>query len=122
MSQLPEDREAALAALKNGGEAPEADASPSGGSMPEVVELETPIEYGKQTIEVLNFRTIRGGDVADFPLQGGKMRDLLKIAGKLCGQPDIVIMKLEGKDLARVVAAMGNSMKALQSLASSEDA
>lgn len=72
--------------------------------------LKAPVAHGEVTITELNFREeIVAGD-----LRGVAMRDpmqydeLLKIAGRLCAQPDAVMNKLSLADTLGVVEAVGS--------------
>lgn len=71
---------------------------------PKTVKLRTPIVLGKETVTELTFRPPTGKDFRKLRMEKGLELDaVLVFAGRLAGQPDIVIDKLEGEDLAEVI-------------------
>jgi hypothetical protein len=69
------------------------------------VKLTTPIQFGEETIAELRFREEAvAGDMRGIPMRDPMYwDDLLKLAGRLCAQPDAVISKLSMADLQEVV-------------------
>lgn len=65
-----------------------------------------------EPLRELNFRErIVAGDMRSIKvnsLSDPSLDDLLRIAGRLCGQPDAVLNKLSLADLAEVVALVGS--------------
>ena len=66
--------------------------------------LRVPIEHGSQTIAELNIRTrIVAGDMRGIPMRDPMFYDdMLKIIGRLTGQPDLVVNQLDMADLEGV--------------------
>lgn len=66
--------------------------------------LKTPIEFGSQAITELNIRTrIVAGDMRGIPMRDPMFfDDMLKIIGRLTGQPDPVIHNMSIEDLEGV--------------------
>lgn len=79
--------------------------------------LKTAIVLGEGAPVVeLNFRTaVVAGDLRGIKfsaLQDPATEDLLKIAGRLCGQPDVVLSKLSIADTLEVVSLVGGFLEA----------
>ncbi len=79
------------------------------------LKLKKPIMVGEgEPITELSFRD----EVCAGDMRGLAMRDpmhwddILKIAGRLCGQTDVVMNKLSFADTAKVVEMTGNFMSA----------
>lgn len=70
------------------------------------------------TIDVLVFREeVVSGDLRGIKVQGlsdPSVDDLLKIAGRLCGQPDLVMNRLGIADFAQVLEITGGFLQAGQ--------
>lgn len=78
---------------------------------PRTVKLRTPIQLGSRVVEELTFRPPTGKDFRQLPVVAGfPMDTVLALAGRLTGQPDPVIDKLTGDDLAEVVAIASDFM------------
>lgn len=77
--------------------------------MKTTIKLDDPISYGSETIESLELRKPKAKDMRGLPLQMG-MDDMLKLAGRVSGQPDSVIDELSINDLGRVMEIVGNFM------------
>jgi hypothetical protein len=75
----------------------------------ETYRLKTPVALGEgmAPVEVLSFRTaVVAGDLRGIKLSGLQdmsTDDLLKLAGRLCAQPDAVMNKLTLPDLGGVI-------------------
>jgi hypothetical protein len=80
---------------------------------PVTVKLRKPIQFGSQVIEELTFRPVTAKDLRRLPvLDGFSMDTVLVLAGRLSGQPDPVIDKLTGADLAEVIDLVTGFMPA----------
>lgn len=79
--------------------------------MKTTIKLDDPISYGSETISSLELRKPKAKDMRGLPLQMG-MDDMLKLAGRVSGQPDSVIDELSINDLGRVMEVVGNFMQA----------
>ena len=77
-------------------------------------QLNTPIQFGEQTITELNFRDqLVAGDFRGIPIRDPMLfDDILKLAGRLSAQPDPVINKLSFGDLTEVSAVVLRFMEA----------
>jgi hypothetical protein len=83
----------------------------NGNGGPVTVKLRKPIDFGSQRIEELTFRGPTGKEMRHLPYRDGyPMAPVLWLAGKISGQPDAVIDKLEGEDLAEVIAVASDFM------------
>jgi hypothetical protein len=79
------------------------------------IKLSKPVLVGSgedgdvKKVEELVFREeIVAGDLRGIPMRDPPFwDDLLKIAGRLCGQPDVVINKLSFQDANEVAALVG---------------
>lgn len=71
-----------------------------------VYKLKEPIVFGEETITELKLRNrIVAGDMRGVPMRDPMLvDDLLKIAGRLCGQPDHVMNALSYQDFKEVGA------------------
>jgi hypothetical protein len=67
-----------------------------------VIKLEEPIKFGSEVISELNFRKPKAKDLRSLSMSA-KADDLLKLAGKLCGQPDSVIDEMCIDDTKKVL-------------------
>jgi hypothetical protein len=82
--------------------------------------LKKPIQVGEQgaPIESLTFREeVCAGDLRGMKarsLEDPTFDDLLKIAGRLCAQPDLVMSKLSLEDMGEVIKAVAGFMNAGQ--------
>jgi Phage tail assembly chaperone proteins, E, or 41 or 14 len=75
---------------------------------PIVLKLASPVEIDGEKITALSFRPLKGKDLRSVQRQDGyETAFLLKLAGRLCGQPDLVIDELSGADLMEVIAIVG---------------
>lgn len=74
-------------------------------AQPRTVVLRHPIEIGSQRIESLTFRPPTGKDFRQLP--EGDMDVTLALAGRLSGQTDAVIDRLQAEDLWEVLAVVG---------------
>jgi hypothetical protein len=78
----------------------------------ETYKLRKPVAVGSETVTELNFRT----EVVSGDLRGLKVSalgdpltdDILKIAGRLCGQPDTVMFRLWFPDQIKVTEMVSN--------------
>lgn len=70
-----------------------------------VVKLAVPVRHGDEEILELRFRSGRLGDLKGITLRpdGMPVDDLLKVAGRLCGQPSTVIEQLDQVDAGEVM-------------------
>lgn len=66
---------------------------------PKTYTLKHPVTVGSETISVLSFRRPVAGDFKDVSLQNITAGDLMKAAGKMCGQPQQVIEKIDLEDV-----------------------
>lgn len=65
--------------------------------------LKEPIEFGSETITVLEFRKPKARDLLDIPLSGDqRVRGVLQLAGRLCGQPQRVMEEMSIEDFMEV--------------------
>jgi hypothetical protein len=71
------------------------------------VKLEKPIKHGSESIAELIFREPKAKDLRGLSMQA-KADDLLKLAGKLCGQPDSVIDEMCIADTKKVLDLVSN--------------
>src|SRR6185503_10432939 len=73
---------------------------------PIVVKLAYPVEWGKGTVEQLEFRRGTMGDLGNNTTPGEMptFDTLLLIASRLCGQPVAMLKKLDAEDGAEVQA------------------
>lgn len=69
--------------------------------------LKEPVQVGTETITELHFRTPRAKDLVAMPVSGHTHGDIMALAGKLCGQPPIVIESLGMEDYGEVAAIVG---------------
>jgi len=76
--------------------------------MSTTVKLKTPITFGSATIGELTFRRPKAKDFAGIELKigdGGLVLDfssILRLAGRLCGQPDAVIGEVDIGDFTEI--------------------
>lgn len=75
------------------------------------VKLREPISIGSQTIDQLEFRKPKAKDFRQLPLDP-KFGDMLTLAGKIAGQPDVVMDELCTEDMMAVVEAVAGFMPA----------
>lgn len=77
-----------------------------------IYKLTTPVTVGSDTVTELKFREkIVAGDLRGVPMRDPMhFEDLLKIAGRLCAQPDPVMNSLEFADAMEVVGVVGGFM------------
>lgn len=78
--------------------------------MPRTLTLRRPIQVGEGAeITELVFRDeIVAGDMRGIPLRDPMLfDDILKLAGRLCGQTDVVMNRLRMDDLMEVAALVG---------------
>jgi hypothetical protein len=84
-----------------------------------LVKLRNPIALGSETIEVLEFRELEAGDLFGCSLRGLTIdvdaTALLRLAGKLAGQPEGVIKRLKGADIGEVLEVVSGFLEALTS-------
>lgn len=74
---------------------------------PVTVKLRNPIQVGTgEPIVELVVRPLTGKDMRKLP-QGSEVDISLALAGRLSGQPDHVIDRLEGDDLIEVLEVVG---------------
>ena len=77
--------------------------------------LKKPVKAGNDDVRELTFREeIVAGDMRDIPIgeEGMTVGHLLKIAGRLCGYPELVINKLSLEDTGEVLKIVGGFMNA----------
>ena len=80
------------------------DETAQAGQKPHTVQLRHPVQHGGVTITELTFRPARAKDFRRFKMETGyEIEGIIVLAGRLCGQPDIVIDQLTGDDLAEVI-------------------
>ena len=73
---------------------------------PVTVPLNYPVQFGDELITELTFtRRVRLSDMAEASAGVLSMGDMARIIGRLTGQDRLVIMRLEGEDIARVMEA-----------------
>jgi hypothetical protein len=70
--------------------------------------LKHPVTVGSETITELKFRRPQAGDLRSFPLQNQAGGDLLNVAGKMCGQPQPVMDKLDVEDVLGITEVVVN--------------
>lgn len=89
-----------------------------------IVKLKRPIPWGDETITELAFREIEAGDLFGFTLGAltaeADLASLLRLAGRLCGQPEAVIKKVKGPDLGEVLKLLVGFIDAIQPTGSEE--
>lgn len=85
-----------------------------------VVKLRYPIEFGSERVEELAFRRPVAKDVRGQKLNDGSMDMILAMAGRLSGQPDHVIDRLDWADLMEVAAVVGGFLGAGQATGSDD--
>ena len=71
------------------------------------IKLNTPIQWGTETITELELRAPKAKDMRGMPLQLA-MDDMLTLASRCTAQPPSVIDELEFNDLTRVMEEIGN--------------
>lgn len=70
---------------------------------PKTLKLKEPIQFGSETITELRFRAPKAKDLRPLPAEGPKTQgDSIDLAGRLCGQPSVVMDELGLEDLAEV--------------------
>lgn len=71
---------------------------------PVTIKLKYPVEWGKDTVTEIVMRRGRGGDMKGISLHGQEIPadDLMKLAGRLAGQPSALIEKLDQDDIGEV--------------------
>lgn len=82
-----------------------------------IVKLKHPVSHGSETISELAFRRGRLADMkgVSMGLLSVEADVLMKIAGRMCGQPSAVIEQLDEDDAAEVMRiALGFYMRCLQ--------
>lgn len=83
-----------------------------------IVKLRNPIVLGSETVTELAFREIEAGDLFDVSLRGltavMEGGSLLRLAGKLSGQPEGVIKRLKGPDVGAVLEVVGDFLEDLE--------
>lgn len=72
-----------------------------------VLKLKEPIQFGSDTIDQLEIRKPKAGDMRSMPTEP-KMTDLLDLGGRLCGQPPSVINELGIEDMMMLLEIVGN--------------
>ncbi len=72
------------------------------------LKLSTPVTFGSQTIDELEFREAKAKDFRDLPLEP-KIGDFMNVAAKLCGQVPSVIDMLSPRDMTEVISIVGKS-------------
>lgn len=73
---------------------------------PVTVKLNYPVQFGDELVTELKFtRRMRFSDMAEASARSLNMGDMARIIGRLTGQDRLVIMRLEGDDIARVMEA-----------------
>lgn len=79
------------------------------------VALDRPIEFGSETITVLEFRRGKLGDLKGLKLQDDPpFDDLLLIASRMCGKPRAALEMVDGDNASEVLRiAMGFYMRSL---------
>lgn len=84
------------------------------------IKLKTPITFGSQTIEELVFRRPKGKDFIGIELKIGSdglvldFSSILRLSGRLCGQPDAVMGEIDVADFQEVAGVvMGFIMPSL---------
>lgn len=75
---------------------------------PKTIKLRTPIALGAEGVSEITIRPVTGKDLRGLDVKKGNLDMTLTLAGRLSGQPDIVIDKLTGKDLAEVLSVTGD--------------
>lgn len=79
------------------------DAGDKNGKPRKTLKLKDPIQFGSETIDELSFRPMNAGDARKVQRREGYEIDyVLKLAGRLCGQPDAALDLLSMDDLAEV--------------------
>lgn len=71
------------------------------------IELEYPFEFGSRTVDKLDFRRGKAGDIKDFPgdLQMGHF---VKLISRLTAEPVTVIDKLDLVDFTKAMDIIGD--------------
>ena len=69
----------------------------------DVYKLQTPIQFGSETITELAFRTPKAKDFRALPLEGITFGHIIDVMGRLCGQTAPVMDELQGADFQEVV-------------------
>lgn len=71
------------------------------------LKLSTPVEFGDELIEQLEFKKPTAGDIENLGTDA-KMKDMLQIGARCARQPYSVIRKLSAQDAIRVVEVVGD--------------
>lgn len=83
-----------------------------------IVKLRNPIALGSEMVTELAFREVEAGDLFGVSLRGltSEMDGaaLLRLAGKLSGQPEGVIKRLKGPDIGAVLEVVGDFLEDLE--------
>jgi hypothetical protein len=81
-----------------------------------ILKLSSPVAHGSVTVTELNFREkVVAGDLRGVPMRDPMhFDDILKIAGRLCAQPDPVMNALSIEDAMGVVETVGGFIGASQ--------
>jgi len=74
--------------------------------MANIIKLKEPIQFGYETIRVLEFETMKAKHLRKMPAKPS-MDDMLNLAGVLCGQPPSVMDELGMEDTQAVMDLVG---------------
>jgi len=72
-----------------------------------IVKLDSPIQFGSESIAEITLRKPVAGDLKGFPLKDQEVDDVLNLISKLSAQPASVIEKLDVEDFMKVADALG---------------
>lgn len=72
--------------------------------------LNTPIEYGEELIEYLEFYKPTAGDIENLG-SDAKLKDILQVAARCTRHPYSVIRKLDAQDALRAAEVVGDFLE-----------
>lgn len=71
--------------------------------LPLVLNLENPVSVGDAVVSELRFERLPTvGDFRGVTLDGMSLEDIARVAGRVCGQPPSVMLKIAGADIGRL--------------------
>lgn len=82
-----------------------------GSEKTKTVQLTEPVQFGEDTIKVLEIRKPQAEDMRDMPVANQTMGHIMDLAARLSGQPPYVINQLGFNDLTEVMNAVSDFME-----------
>lgn len=64
--------------------------------------LKRPFQFGERTVSELRFREPETGDIDGIPLAAMTTTHLIRVAGKICGEPQPVMNKVKLADIVEI--------------------